>query len=228
MKFAVLLHGSGVHDGTEIHEAVLSILSIVEHGHEYQCIAPDFNQYHVINHADGTVMNESRNIWIESARIARGNVLKLQDINVEEYDALIMPGGSGTAKNLTNWAFEGPNGTIDEMTQNLILDFVKAQKPIGAFCMSPTTVAKALQGSKYHPTLSVGTTELSSPYDILAISEAVNSIGAQSVMKSVVEISTDVNNKIICAPCYMMEANIADVKKNIDIAIEAIIALSEE
>ena len=104
MKIAVLLHGSGVYDGTEIQEAVLSLLAIEEMGHTYQCIAPDIQQFHVVNHLTGEPMSETRNVLVESARIARGNVIKLSETDVHSFDALVMPGGFGTAKNFTTWA----------------------------------------------------------------------------------------------------------------------------
>ncbi|GGH65428.1 isoprenoid biosynthesis glyoxalase ElbB [Phaeocystidibacter marisrubri] len=225
MKFAVLLHGSGVYDGTEIQEAVLTLLAIAERGHTYQCVAPDIQQHHVIDHTNGSEMEETRNVFVESARIARGEIVKLSDFDASPYDVLMMPGGFGTAKNFTKWAFEGPNGPINESVKNLILDFVSAGKPIGALCMSPTTVAKALEGSNYHSTLSVGSTAEGSPYDIAAISGGVEATGAKSEMKTVREVSVDESNKIVCAPCYMMDANIVEVKKNIELALDKILAL---
>lgn len=226
MKFAVLLHGCGVYDGTEIHEAVLTLLAIAEAGHSYQCIAPDVNQHHVINHLNGSELDETRNAMIESARIARGNILELGEVSASDYDALVMPGGFGTAKNFTKWAFEGPDGPIIDSVKNLILDFVRSGEPIGALCMSPTTVAKALQDTDYHAKLTVGTTEEASPYDIGAISEGVNSTGAVAEMKTVREISVDNDLKIVTAPCYMMEAEISEVHRNIQQAIQEVIALA--
>lgn len=226
MKFAVLLHGSGVYDGTEIQEAVLTLLSIAESGHQYVCVAPNINQHHVINHTTGEEMNETRNVLVESARIARGEIVDLADFNIDEYDALMMPGGFGTAKNFTKWAFEGPDGPIREDIKSLILDFVKAGKPIGALCMSPTTVAKALQGTEYAAHLTVGTTTESSPYDIGAISQGVNSTGAVSEMKSVRDINIDEKLRIVTAPCYMMDASITDVRNNIRDAVNAVSSLT--
>lgn len=226
MNFAVLLHGSGVYDGTEIQEAVLTLLAIAKAGHTYQCIAPDINQHHVINHTDGSEMNETRNVWVESARIARGDVLKLSDVNIADYDGLLMPGGFGTAKNFTKWAFEGPNGPIVEAVKDLILSAVRLGKPIGALCMSPTTVAKALEGSEFHAHLSVGSTAEGSPYDIAAISSGVEATGAVAEMKTVREISEDSAVKIVCAPCYMMDASIVEVQHNVDQAVRRVIELA--
>ena len=222
MNIAVLLHGSGVYDGTEIHEAVFSLLALAEAGHEYQCFAPNITQHHVINHLDGSEMNEERNVLIESARIARGQIKDLQEIKASDFDALMMPGGFGTAKNITKWAFDGPSGDILPELKSLILDFVNQSKPIAALCMSPTTVAKALEGSGHHAKLSVGSTVEASPYDIAGISGGMDSIGVQAESRTIQEVSVDEDLKIICAPCYMMEASILEVRNNIKQAVEAL------
>lgn len=222
MKIAVLLHGSGVYDGTEIQEAVFSLLALAEAGHQYQCIAPNVEQHHVINHLDGSEMNEKRQVLIESARIARGDVLDLQGVNADDFDALMMPGGFGTAKNITTWAFEGPDATILPAVKTLILGFIEQSKPILALCMSPTTIAKALEGTSYHPKLTVGSTVEASPYDIAGISGGMERIGVEAESRTIQEVSIDPSLKIICAPCYMMEASILEVRNNIKLAVKAL------
>jgi enhancing lycopene biosynthesis protein 2 len=222
MKIAVLLHGCGVYDGTEIQEAVLTLLAIQKAGHTYFCVAPNVFQHHVIDHTTGQEMPETRNVLVESARIARGAVQDLSKISPSDFDALALPGGFGTAKNITKWAFEGPDGPIDTQVKNLIVATVAAQKPIVALCMSPTTVAKALEGSAFNAQLSVGSTAAASPYDIGAISAGMEKIGAQPQMATIAEVAIDHELKIISAPCYMMEANIAEVAINIELAIAAL------
>lgn len=228
MKIAVLLHGCGVYDGTEIQEAVLTYLSIAKAGHTYESIAPDWDQHHVINHLNGEELSEKRNVLVESARIARGEIIPLADAQASHYDALVMPGGFGTAKNFTQWAFEGPNGDIQPAIRDFLLDFVRRGIPIAALCMSPTTLAKAFENTDYAPLLSVGTSEESSPYDISAISAGMERTGARATMKSVREVSVDPRLKIVCAPCYMMDANIAEVHQNIEQAINTLIQLAQE
>jgi enhancing lycopene biosynthesis protein 2 len=225
MKIGVLLHGSGVYDGTEIHEAVLTLLAIKEAGHDYQCLAPNIEQHHVANHLDGSEMNEKRNVLIESARIARGEIQDLASFDPSSIDALVMPGGFGTAKNFTKWAFSGPEGTINQQVKNLILAMLKAGKPICALCMSPTTVAKALEGTSYHAKLTVGSTAAPSPYEIEAIGQGMESIGAESVMKTVDQVAVDDKLKIVTAPCYMMEADILQVRDNIKQAVNQMLQL---
>ena len=155
-KIGILLSGCGVYDGSEIQEAVLTMLAIQEAGHEYVCIAPNKDQHHVINHTSGEEMNESRNILVESARIARGNVIDLNDITPADIDALVLPGGFGAAKNLTTWAFNGPESEILPEAKLLLVNMVNVGKPIVALCVSPTVVAKAFEGSSVNPKLTLG------------------------------------------------------------------------
>lgn len=224
-KIGVLLHGSGVFDGSEIHESVFTLLAIAEAGAEAVCFAPNVNQHHVLNHTTGEEMPETRNVLVESARIARGNIKDIADIQASELDGLVMPGGFGTAKNITKWAFEGPNGPILESVKNLIVELVAQGKPIAGLCMSPTTIAKALEGTAYHAHLTVGTPNEASPYEIAAISAGMESIGQVATMASVREIVVDEKLKIVTAPCYMMEANIVEVRDNIKQAVDALITL---
>lgn len=225
-KIGVLLHGNGVYDGSEIHESVLTLLAIAEAGAEAVCFAPNVNQHHVVNHLTGDEMPETRNVLVESARIARGQIQDMTAINVAELDGLVMPGGFGTAKNLTKWALEGPNGPILDSVKALILSFVAAGKPIAGLCMSPTTIAKALEGTAHRARLSVGTTAEASPYDIAGISAGMEAIGQVAEMTSVREVLIDATLKIITAPCYMMEADIVEVRHNIKQAVEALLRLT--
>jgi enhancing lycopene biosynthesis protein 2 len=222
-KIGVLLHGCGVYDGTEIHEAVLTMLAIREAGQDYVCIAPDVDQHHVIDHTNGEEINQTRSVLVESARIARGEVEALTIDHANHIDALVMPGGFGTAKNITKWAFSGPDGEIDPLTRDFLRAVVEAKKPIAALCMSPTTLAKALEGTSVNAKLTVGSTDESSPYEIGAISEGVTAVGMTAEMKTVREISVDETNKIVCAPCYMMDADILEVRNNIKQAVKAIV-----
>lgn len=225
-KIGVLLHGNGVFDGSEIHESVFTLLAIAEAGAEAVCFAPNVAQYHVLNHMTGEAMSETRNVLVESARIARGNIKDIVDIKVEELDGLVMPGGFGTAKNITKWAFEGPKGEILASVKALIIDLIKSGKPIAGLCMSPTTIAKALEGTEFHAKLTVGTTSEDSPYDIAAISAGIEAVGQVAEMASVREIVIDENLKIVTAPCYMMEASIVEVRENIKQAVEKLISLA--
>ncbi len=224
-KIAVILSGCGVFDGSEIQEAVFTLLSIVENGATYQCFAPDIEQHHVLNHTNGEELKEKRNVLVESARIARGDIKNLNTYDANNYDGLVLPGGFGAAKNLTKWAFSGPDGEINADVKKAILTTVQSKKPVVGLCMGPTVIAKALEGSGIKSHLTVGTTSAKSPYEIAAISGGMGKTGAIAEMKTIEEISIDPANKIITAPCYMMEADILQVRKNVKQAVDAMFNL---
>tara|TARA_B110000908_G_C10214241_1_gene431903 strand:+ start:194 stop:874 length:681 start_codon:yes stop_codon:yes gene_type:complete len=222
MKIGVLLSGCGVYDGAEIHESVLTLLSIEEIHATAVCISINKDQHHVVNHATGKEMRETRNMLTESARIARGDIHDINSISPADIDALVIPGGFGNAKNLTNWAFNGPDGKILPEVKLLIINMINVGKPIAALCVSPVVLAKALEGSGIEPTLTIGTDKEESPYDIQGFTGGLEKIGMLTKMKTVREILVDPKNKIVTAPCYMMNANILDVRKNVRSAIESL------
>ena len=198
-KFAVLLAGSGVFDGTEIHEATLALLAIKQAGGEYQCFAPNIEQHHVLDHISGNEINEKRNVLVESARIARGEVLNLKQFNASDFDVLIIPGGFGVAKNLCNFAFKGSACATDPDVARAIKAMHQAGKPIGALCISPVLLANVLKDVK----LTLG-------QDAETIKN-VEAMGSQHVKTSHGEVVIDQKNKVFTTPCYMLDADITQV-----------------
>lgn len=222
MKVGVLLSGCGVYDGSEIHESILTLLAIAEAGYESVCISIDDNQHHVINHLTGEEMKHSRNMLIESARIARGAVTEISKISPADIDALVIPGGFGNAKNFTTWAFDGSNGEIRNDVKLLIVNMINVGKPIVALCVSPVVLAKAMEGTNIELNLTIGSTKSASPYSISGFMEGIQTTGAATSEREINEILIDYKNKIISAPCYMMEANIVEIRENIKQAIDAL------
>lgn len=222
-KIAVLLSGCGVYDGSEIHEATLTLLAIDQSGADWFCVAPNINQHHVINHLNGEEMDETRNVLTESARIARGNIKDLKDISPADFDGLAIPGGFGAAKNLTQWAFNGPEGDINPDVRRIINETLHADKPIAAMCMGPTVIAKALEGTGIKTRLTVGTTNAPSPYDIKAVSGGMEVAGAVAEMVTVAHVTKDSVNKIVTTPCYMMEASIGEINEGIQLAVKQLV-----
>lgn len=143
-RFAVFIAGCGVYDGAEIHETVLTMLAIDRRNASYQLFAPDVAQAHVVNHTDGSVMPDKRNVLIEAARIARGNIKPVAGFSVSDFDALIFPGGFGVAKNLCNYAFKGADCVTHPEVANAIRAMHRAGKPIGAMCIAPVLIANVL------------------------------------------------------------------------------------
>lgn len=220
MNIGVVLSGCGVYDGSEIQEAVSTLLAIEQNGGDYICYAPNIEQHHTINHKTGEESNDKRNVLVESARIARGNISDITSAKVTLLDGLVIPGGFGAAKNLTKWAFEGPDGDINSELRKLIIDMVAEGKPVVGLCMGPTVIAKAFEGTGLSLKLTVGTTEEDSPYDIAEVSEGMVKAGAIAEMKSIREICVDEDNNVITAPCYMMDATILEVYNNTKMAID--------
>ena len=220
MKTAVLLSGCGVYDGTEIQESVFALLALSQNNLDFICTAPNVNQHHVINHINGEEMNEGRNVFVESARIARGEIISLSKLNKNNISSLLIVGGFGAAKNLSNWAFEGPNGSVLQDVKDLILHCIENRKPIVALCISPTLIAKSLEGTSYISQLTLGSIKGKSEYDISEINGAISSIGSVAHNKSIEEICVDKDLKIISAPCYMMDAKVNEIYNNIKMAID--------
>lgn len=198
-KFAVVLAGSGVYDGAEIHEATLTMLAIVRQGGQYQCFAPNINQHHVINHFTGDEMSEKRNVLVESARIARGNIKNLKEFDGNDFDAIIFPGGFGVAKNLSNVAFEGANATVNPEVEKAIKQMFELKKPIGALCISPTIIAKVLGD------INVTIGQDKSTIDI------VEAFGANHYETEHGDVVLDEDNLVFTTPCYMLDASITDI-----------------
>ncbi len=221
MKIGVLLSGCGVYDGAEIHESVLTLLAIEEAGAEAICISVDKEQHHVVNHMTGEEQTEKRNMMIEASRIARGDIKEISDVAPADLDMLVIPGGFGSAKNFTTWAFNGPEGEILPQVKLLLVNMVNIGKPIVALCVSPVVVAKAFEGSSVKPFMTIGSDQDASPYDIGGFTQGLESTGATTAMKKASQVNIDEANKIITAPCYMMETNLMTLRKNIKDAIEA-------
>ncbi|WP_027420175.1 isoprenoid biosynthesis glyoxalase ElbB [Crocinitomix catalasitica] len=225
MKIGLLLSGSGVYDGSEIQESVLAMLAIQEAGHEYVPISINQAQHHVINHLTGEEMDENRNMLIEAARIARGDIKEINTISPADIDAVVIPGGFGAAKNFTKWAFDGPQGAILPEVKLFLVNMVNVGKPICALCVSPVVLAKAFEDSDINLQMTLGSSKVSSPYDINGFHEGIKSVGATVAEATLSEITIDKTNNIVSAPCYMLDANIVEIRNNIKQAVEATIAL---
>ena len=198
-KFAVILSGSGVYDGAEIHEATLTMLAIMRQGGDYQCFAPDIKQHHVVNHITGEEMNESRNVLIGSARIARGNIKALNEFDGKDFDALIFPGGFGAAKNLSTVAFDGANASVLPDVEKAINQMVGLKKPIGALCISPAILAKVLKDVNVTIGKDRGT------------AEAIETMGATHIETDHGDVVFDEDKLVFTTPCYMLDATILDI-----------------
>lgn len=210
-KVAVVLSGCGFLDGAEVQEAVCSLLALDRAGHEVQCMAPDIPQMHTVDHIKGEEMEGSRNVLVESARIARGKIIDLASANVSDYDALFMPGGFGAAKNLSDFAVGGGDCALEKSTESLIKGFHGAGKPIVALCIAPALLAKALGDGV---TLTIG--------DDQGTASALESMGAKHEDTGIGEVVVDESHKVITTPCYMFDTSVAHIGDSADKAVEAL------
>ncbi|WP_303922807.1 isoprenoid biosynthesis glyoxalase ElbB [Draconibacterium sediminis] len=213
-NIAVVLAGNGVYDGAEIHEATLTLLAIAQQGAAYQCFAPDVDQAHVVNHISGEEMPETRNVLVEAARIARGNIKALSEYKAADYDAIIFPGGFGAAKNLCTFAFEGPDCKVNPDVEKAIKATVEAEKPVGALCISPAIIAKVLGDVK----LTIGQDK--------GTADALESLGATHVTTTHGEIVVDEKYKVITTPCYMLDATITQIADGASNAVAKLLEMA--
>ena len=213
-KIAVLLSGCGVYDGSEIHEATLTLLSLHKLGCEVQCFAPDRDQFHVINHLAGEPIEQKRSILMESARIARGNVLAIDKIN-DSYDALIIPGGFGAAKNLCDFAINGENMKIQEDVKKFIHHFTEQKKPVGWMCISPMMMPLI------YPNGVTGT--IGNDKETSAI---FNKLGGVHKDAEVNQVIIDENNKAVSTPAYMFDTSIDKVSEGIERLVKTVVEMA--
>lgn len=198
--FAIVLSGCGVYDGSEIGEAMMTMLALDEAGCRYEIFAPDKPQFHVVDHLKGEPASESRNVLAESARIARGKVRPLSEYKAEDYSGLIFPGGFGAAKNLCTFAFDGASMTVDAEVERAVNETRQAGKPIGAMCIAPVILGKLMAGVQ----VTVGHDE--------ATNEALRQMGAEPKNVFGPDVVHDTKNKVFTTPCYMLpDATIATV-----------------
>jgi len=215
-KIGVLLSGCGFLDGSEIHETVLTLLAIDRGGALAVCLAPEIMQYQVINHYTGeTMQNEFRNVLVESARIARGAINNLREIESLDLDALILPGGYGAAKNLSTYAFKGALCEINADVATAVLSFYNAGKPLGFICIAPAIAAKIL--GKEHIELTIGT-DPQTAADIEAM-------GARHLDCPVWNIVVSRKGKVVSTPTYMLDATIGEVASGIDKLVGEVLTL---
>ncbi len=219
-KVAVVLSGCGVFDGAEIHESVITLLALDRAGAEVVIAAPDVDQGHVVNHLEGApAEGETRNVLVESARIARGAVIDLADLNVDDVDAVIFPGGFGAAKNLCTYAFDGPELKINPEAARVTLETVRAAKPLGTICITPVLTAKVLADSGFGVTVTVGNDADTAGH--------IESFGATHQACPVDDIVVDAKTKVVSTPAYMLAGSIKEAAAGIDKLVAKVLELCE-
>ena len=215
-KVAVVLAGCGVYDGAEINEAVLTLLCLEQQGASYQCFAPNIEQMHVVNHMTGEpAEGESRNVLEEAARIARGNIKDLEEADVMDFDALLVPGGFGAAKNLSNFAVAGDQMTVHSGFLEFARAFHEAQKPIGLVCIAPV-MASAICGQGTRCTIG----------NDAETAAAINAMGGEHLECPVSEARVDPEQKLVTTPAYMLAGSVSEAYDGIAQCVKEVLALA--
>lgn len=217
-KIGVVLSGCGVYDGAEIHESVITMLALDRAGAEKVMMAPDIDQLHVINHLTGNEMeDEGRNVLVESARIARGDIKSVSEVSADDIDALIFPGGFGVAKNLSDYAMSGANSTVNAEVAKLTKIVHEEGKPIGVMCIAPTMLAKILGSEKLSADLTIGSDEQTA--------SDINDMGSNHIVCPVENIVVDKDKKIVSTPAYMEGEKLSDIAAGIEKLVKEVIEL---
>lgn len=214
-KIGIVLSGCGVYDGSEIHEAVFTLLAIDRYGAEAVCMAPNA-EFPVVNHLTGEDTGLTRNALVEGARIARGKIRDIAGVKAADIDAIVFPGGFGAAKNLCNFAVKGAGAEVLPEVARLLQEMVAAKKPVCAICIAPALVAAAL-GKVCAPQLTIGTDE--------GTAAAINQTGSTHVNCPVTGFVVDEKNRIVSTPAYMLAGSISEAYEGIDKAVEAVIGM---
>lgn len=214
-KVGIVLSGCGVFDGAEIHESVLTMLEILRQGATFECLAPNRPQHHVINHITGEEMPENRNAMVEAARISRGEIKDLAMARPEDYDALILPGGFGAAKTLSDYAFAGSDCQVDRDLIALAKGMADAEKPLGFICISPVMIPKIFGAGTR---LTIGTDD--------ATADAIEKMGGVHVSCPVDQFVVDEALRIVSTPAYMLAGNVLEAEAGIKQLVAEVLRLS--
>jgi len=216
-KVGVILSGCGVYDGAEIHESVITMLALDRAGAEMVICAPDVEQMHVVNHHTGEVAEgESRNVRVEAARIARGPVADVADIEADDLDALILPGGFGAAKNLCSFAVDGADCEVNPDVAALVREVHAQGKPVAAVCIAPALLARVFGAEG--PELTIG--------NDTGTADAMETLGATHIECPVTEFVIDREHKLITSPAYMLGQNISEVAEGIEKTVNALMEMA--
>ena len=214
-KVAVILSGAGVFDGAEVNETVLTLLHIAKQGASYECFAPDIEQMHTINHLKGEESGDKRNVLEEAARITRGEVRPLSDLDSTEFDALILPGGFGVAKNLCDFAVKGADMTVNDEVLKVGKAFADAKKPAGYMCIAPVLLPHIYgKGVK----VTIGNDG--------EVASAINKMGGEHVNCGVRDIVVDDKHQLVTTPAYMLAENLPDAEVGIRKLVEKVLYMA--
>ena len=217
-KIGVVLSGCGVYDGAEIHESVITLLAIARAGAQAVCMAPNVDQMHVVNHLTGEESaGEKRNVLVEAARIARGEIKDISTVKADDIDALVFPGGFGAAKNLSSFAVKGENCDVHPEVVRLVKEFAAKQKPQAVLCIAPAMMAKIYEDAPKKPVLTIGNDK--------ETSGKIEIMGSRHQDCAANDFVLDAENKIVSTPAYMLGQSISEVAEGIEKTINKLVQM---
>lgn len=211
--FAIVISGCGVQDGAEIHESVMAMLAVDMAGCRYQLFAPDMEQLRVMNHLTGKPTVEKRNVLVEAARIARGNIKPLSEYRAADYDALLFPGGFGAALNLSTFGVDGEAMKVNADVERAVKDAYSSKKVIGAMCIAPVVIARILGKG----VVTIGTDR--------GTATAIEGFGAKHQSTAKAEVVVDAENRVLTTPCYMLDSSIKDIFEGATNLVKEMVAM---
>jgi len=214
----VVLSGCGVFDGAEIHESVITLLALDRSGAKAVCFAPNTEQMHVVDHLSGEATAENRNVLVESARIARGEISDLATAKAEELDGLIIPGGFGAAKNLCDFAVAGSEAKPHPEVARIVVEMMRASKPVAAVCIAPALIAAICRDAGIECSVTIGADA--------DTAGAIETMGANHAECPVSEFRVDEANKLITSPAYMLAGSISEAAEGIERTVEELLRLA--
>ncbi len=216
-KVAVLLSGCGVFDGAEIHESVLVLLALDRANAQVICTAPDVAQHHVINHLTRQpAAGEQRNVLVESARIARGNIVPLSQFKPSEVDAIIVPGGFGAAKNLCNFAMLGEDFSVNPAVAKVLQEAHRLGKALGFVCIAPVIAARLFGGEQLEYTIGTDA----------GTAKTLQGTNARHVNCTVHNVVVDRRLKLASTPAYMLAGRITEAEAGINKLVQAVLEMA--
>ncbi|MDP2227203.1 MAG: isoprenoid biosynthesis glyoxalase ElbB [Moraxellaceae bacterium] len=212
---AIILSGAGYLDGSEIYEATLTFLNLDRQHARYQCFAPDVPQHHVLNHLNGEAMAESRSVLVEAARLTRGDIKPLSAAHPDDFDALIIPGGYGAAKNLCDFASKGAAMSVNQEVLVFARAIHRQGKPVGLICIAPV-LAPAIGGAGTRCTIG----------DDPATAAAIEHMGGVHVACAVDDCVTDAERRVVSTPAYMLAERIGEADAGIRRLVEEVLRMA--
>ena len=212
-KVGVVLSGCGMYDGSEIHEATLTLFFLDRAGAEVTCMAPDIRQVEVVDHVTGKPTGEERGVLLEAARIARGSIRDIAQVGASDLDALILPGGLGASKNLCDFAIRGADCTVNPEVERLIKEMHKARKPMGFICIAPVIAGKVLRAK-----VTIGTDK--------GVAATIEKMGGKHIVCAVDGIAVDEEKKVVSTPAYMLGPTISRIALGIERLVGKVLELA--